>query len=385
VRRSAAVAEPALSSQVAATFTGRYRRTGGPICEFISKSVLPIHFTLLCLLGLFSVSGCDLDRDEGILMAAGSYGDLAVVVSDDDLRPLARPFLERLNAPVTFVIREESPYNIDVYGPAKWKLCRGYKNILFLVRWGDGGVVERKVADLTSPETLARMKEGQVGLVQRNDPFARYQFGLFVTAVDRNSLASLLNNNLDLIARLLEEQIRERIQRRFRHTGLQDELMTRYWQQYEFFMEIPREYRQNQVEPDGYPGIEWMQNAPSRGVTLAWRKAGDPTAALRDRDLLLAWRQEIGQAMHNEDIVDAGLTWSDADLGGLKCAKLEGSWASRVIDGGGPFRCYFIPDSERGRLFCLDTLVFSPGENKLPYFREMEAIAATFSLQRPHP
>jgi hypothetical protein len=317
-------------------------------------------------------------------MAAGSYGDIAVVLSDADLRPVAQPFLDQLNTPETFVIREEYPFAIDVYGPDKWKLCRGYKNILMVVRWGDGGPVEKKVSGLLSEETVQRMRDGHVGMVQRNDPFARYQFALIVGSVDRNSLASLLQNNIAEIRKLLDDQIRERIQRRFRHTGLHDELMTRYWQQYGFFIEIPREYRQTQVEPEGYPCFEWMRTGPSRGITLAWRQVADPVAKLDDPAYLVEWRREIGTKVHNEEIVDLGLQWSEVELGGQQALQLAGSWASQVIDGGGPFRCYFLADPAREQLYCLDTLVFIPGEDKLPYFREMQAIAATFSLTGPH-
>ena len=354
------------------------------ITEFFSTGTVKLAGATAGLLVVLSLTACNLDRDEGILMAAGSYGDLAVVLSHDDLRPAVAPFLQELNTPVTFVIRQEKPFNIDVYGPDKWKLCRGYKNILLIVRLGDGGPVEEKVADLLSNETITRLREGRIGMVQRHDPFARYQFALVVASSDRNSLASLLRNNRQQIGDLLAEQIRERIQRRFRHTGLQDDLMTRYWQQYGFFIEMPLEYRQTQVEPEGFAGIEWMRTKPSRGITLAWRQVADPVSRLDDDAYLSEWRREMGHKLHNEDIVDLGLEWSEAKLGDIPAKLLAGSWASQVIDGGGPFRCYFFADTARQRIFCLDTLVFVPGEDKLPYFREMQAIAATFSLTGPH-
>ena len=52
-----------------------------------------------------NVSG--IDRDKGIFMAAGSYGDLAVVLPDAAAEPLANRFLERFNIQRTFVIKPE--------------------------------------------------------------------------------------------------------------------------------------------------------------------------------------------------------------------------------------------------------------------------------------
>jgi len=318
-------------------------------------------------------------------MAAGSYGDIAVVLSDEDLRPAVQPLLNYLNTPVTFVITEENPYSIDIFGPDKMKISQGYKNIFFVLRWEDGGPVGKKVSRLLSKETLGRLRDGQGGFIQMNNPFARYQFSLIFTAHDRNSIASVMRRNREKIAEQLEKSIRERIQRRFRHTGLHENLMTRYWQKFEFFLEIPQEYRENQVLPEGFQGIEWTRNAPTRGISLAWRDVENIPAALQDQDWLLAWRQEMGHAMHNEEIVDVGLTWREIEFAGQPCVQLSGSWASLVIDGGGPFFSFFIGDTKRGRLYCLDILVFAPGMEKMPFMREMRAIAETFSLQRPHP
>ncbi len=318
-------------------------------------------------------------------MAAGSYGDLAVVLSDENLRAAVQPALDRLNQPVTFVIKEETPFNIDVFGPGKWELCRGYKNILFIVRWGDGTVVEKRIAGLLSPKNLARFQSGSGALVKLQDPFARYQFAIVVGASDRNTLASLLRGSVEQIGELIEQECSLRIQRRSRREGVREDLLASYWQRYRFLLEIPLTYRENQVEPAGFPGIEWIANGPTRGITLAWRSTDDPQGFLRDREALLDWRREIGLALHNEDLQDQTLQWNEETLGKLEAVKLTGAWASTKIAGGGPFRCFFLADPPAGRVFCLDLLVFAPGLAKMPFFREMQAVAGTFALELPHP
>ena len=67
------------------------------------------------------------------------------------------------------------------------------------------------------------------------------------------------------------------------------------------------------------------------------------------------------------------------------CVKLEGAWTSTVFAGGGPFWSFFLADPAGQRVICLDLLVFAPGEDKMNIFRRLEATAATFSFQRPHP
>jgi hypothetical protein len=332
---------------------------------------------------LLAGTGCQLDRNEAMLMAGGAYGDLAVVVSQDNLEPAVQPFLARLNQRVSFVIKEEMSYKVDVYRPDKWKLCKNFKNILFVVQWGAGGPVQKEVSHLLSDESLRQARGGH--LVQLNNPYARYQYVLVAVSPDRNMLASLLNRNVDEIRSGLEASSRDRIMQRFRHEGIAEDLVARNWNKYHFHLEIPRAYRQNQENPRGFPCIEWMRNAPSRGITLAWREEADPRTFLGDHDQLLAWRREMGEKVHDEELVAQSLAWSDTTVAGMPAVKLTGAWSGLEFAGGGPFWSLFVPDAQNGRVFCIDLLCYAPSEDKLPFFREMQAIASTFSVEAPQP
>jgi hypothetical protein len=221
--------------------------------------------------------------------------------------------------------------------------------------------------------------------VQIDEPYATYQFALVVASTDRNSLLSILSSSAERIRNTIEDKNRQRLQRRFRQKGLDETLMNAYWRQFGFLLEIPGEYRENQSQPGGFPAIELMLNAPSRGITVAWTEHDDPVSALDDRDFLLAFRQRVGAAVHNEDVAPAPQVWSRGRLGENDAVKLEGSWTSNSFDGGGPFWSYFVPDPRGGRVFCIDLLAYAPGMDKMVFFRRMEAVAATFSLERPHP
>lgn len=330
-------------------------------------------------------TGCGFDSEKGILMAAGSYGDLAVVLSDDSLRPLAGRFLSEMNLEKTFVIKPETLFKPDFYGPGKWKLCKGYKNALFLVRIGDGGGAEKAARKLMSSEAWERLTAGGGGIVKVIDPWSTYQQVVIVASRDRNSLGSILNKNAEKIRNLFEDSNRERILRRNRYDGLNTAQMDAYWDRYGIFLEIPAEYLQNQLEPDGYPGLELMRKGPSRGISLAWMKSDDPAALLGNQDSLVELRRLMGDKLHGEEIIPSSFVWSPAQIQGVESVKLEGAWTSNKFSGGGAFWCYFIPDPHRGRLFCLDLLVYAPGMDKMNFFRRMDAVASTFSTRRPQP
>ncbi|MGD9547985.1 MAG: DUF4837 family protein [Candidatus Krumholzibacteriia bacterium] len=336
---------------------------------------------LLCLVA----AGCGMEKDKGIFMAAGSYGDLAVVYSEDGLEPLARDFESRLGDLTTFVIKAEPRFNTDLYPAGKWELARGYKNAVFLVHLGQGGEAEKAVRGLLSAEAWDQLGTGQGGMVQRHDPWSTYQLLVVVASRDRNSLSSLLRQNMDRIRDTIENSNRERIQRRNRYDGLETRLMNVYWERFGFYLEIPATYRQNQLDTGVHPGIELMQNSPSRGITITWEAVDDPVGVLEDPEFLIGMRRAIGERLHDEELPEESLMWDEGGLPGVGGKKLTGSWTSTSFAGGGPFWCYFIADPAGRRVFCIDLLVYAPGMDKMGFFRRMEAVAATFALERPQP
>lgn len=339
----------------------------------------------LMLAATLLFGGCGFDKNKGIFMAAGSYGDLAVVVSSDEIRPIADRFLAGFNITSTFIIKEEPHFNPDVFTPANSDLAKGYKNSLFIIRIGDGGDAEKAARKHISKEAWEKLKSGGGGIVQLNDPWSSYQLAIVVASRDRNSLGSILANNTERIRDLFEQSNRERILRRNRYEGLNTLLINANWDRFGFFMEVPGQYAQNQLQPGGFPGLEMMRNAPSRGISVSWLETDDPAWLLAEQEALLMMRQEMGRKLHNEDVVPESVFWSEAEIGGTACVKLEGAWNSRKFAGGGAFWTYFIPDAQSGRVFCVDLLVYAPGMDKMQFFRQMNAVASTFSTQQPQP
>lgn len=347
------------------------------------RRILVLPGLLLLSAMALLIGACGIDKEQGILMAAGSYGDLAVLMPDDESRPMVDRFLSHFNANHTFVIKEEPAFTPDVFGPGNRDLAEGYKNVLMLVVLGDGGKVTKEARKVVSRGSWQKMEEAGGGIVRVNDPWSTYQLAVVVAARDRNSLGSVLIRNADNLRGIFEKSNRERILRRNRYDGLNEQLMNSLWQRFGIMLEMPQVYTGNQSEPDGFPGVEIMRSGPSRGITVSWQESEDPAASLSDRELLLDMRSRMGTAMHDEDLVPSTFVWSDAEIGGVACVKLEGAWNSRRFAGGGPFWCYFIPDPARQRLFCLDLLVFAPGMDKMVFFRRMDAIASTFATERP--
>ncbi len=339
--------------------------------------------TATAALVVLVAAGCGLDKEKAILMAAGSYGDLAVVVNDDAMKPMARQFLSRFNTQTTFVIKTETNFKPDVFGPAEWEFGKGYKNALFLIHIGAGSGAEKQVRKHISKEAWQRISAGGGGVVKIKDPWSTYQLLIVVASRDRNSLGSLLNRNRDSIAELFDNGNRDRILRRNRHDGLKLDLMDLYWRDLGFFLEIPGEYSQNQYRPDGYPGLELMRNGPSRGISVSWLETANPVRDLANFGLLTRLREQMGTKLHDEEILPETFVWDETNIGDVIAVKLEGAWTSNKFVGGGPFWSFFVPDTDRGRIYCVDLLVYAPGMDKMDFFRRMASVASTFSTKGP--
>jgi hypothetical protein len=348
------------------------------------RRVIPVFFLVLLL--TLILSGCGFDENKGIFMAPGSYSDLAVVVSSESLSPLANRFLDVLNTSKTFVIKEETNFIPDFYLPERWDLAKGYKNSIFLVRIGDGGPVEGAIRKSLPRETWERLAKGGGGVVKLNDPWASYQLAVVVASRDRNNLGSLLTKNTQQIREIFAKSSQERILRRNRYEGLNTPVMDDHWNRFGFFMEVPLDFERIQFLPDGYPGIELMKTGPSRGITVSWR---DWPAAWSDlgehKEELLALRTEMGERLHQEEIHPETLIWSEEELGNNPCLRLEGAWTGRKFSGGGAFWSFFVADPVKGRVYCIDLLVYAPGMDKMNFFRHLEAIASTFTTSAPQP
>ena len=337
---------------------------------------------------LMSVGGCGGSaEDEPIFSSVGSYGDVAVVTSSPELYEAATTFLDRLSPDVTFVIQKEETYRFHHYSGKEWKSGRNYRNLLFLVRWGDGGPVEKEIKSLIRPESLERLTAGSGGVLTLRDPYFRNQLATIAISSDRNQLASLLMRNVTALADTLEADILRRMAKDARREGINEDAIHRDWYRYGFWFEIPRSFKNNQFEPGGFPGAEWLATSAegtADGLTYAWLESSDPAALLDDRDALLEFRRTIGTTMHDDsDLHELSLTWSEEIVAGRSARRLDGAWTSRKASVGGPFRSYFLPIPERGTILCIDLLVYAPNREKMDDMRRLRAIVETLSFNAP--
>ncbi len=339
--------------------------------------------TALLFFGVL-LAGCQQAGRETIISAVGSYGEIAVITTDVELVPALETFQERLAPAETFVIKEEATYRFHHFQDKRWRDGRNYRNLIFACRWGAGGPVQGAVERLLNREALERLTSGRGGVVTVRDPYFRNQLAFVAVARDPNALVRVLNDRVAALRDTLRRDIDQRIVRDNRRQGLLPGIVERAWSAFGFVIELPAVFSENQARPDGFPGVEWLRtDGATRGLTVSWEDAPAPAAALDDRAFLAAMRARLGEAMHAEEIDTGSLAWSRETVAGRPAVKLAGNWASRRVEVGGPFWCYFVADEAHGRVYCLDLLVYAPDKEKMDYFRRLRALLETFSTTAP--
>lgn len=330
------------------------------------------------------LAGCNGEGRDSIISAVGSYGDIAVILSDPELAPPLADFREALAPEHTFVIKQEAEYRFQTFEPRHWKDGRNYRNLLIVCRWGSGGQVQSAVEHLLPDDRLQGLVTGRGGVVIVRDPYFRNQLAIVAVARSPNDLVRVLNAQVPALRDTLARDIDRRILSDNRRQGLLPGVALSAWRRFGVAIELPDVFHENQTRPDGFPGVEWIRtDGTTRGLTVSWDDVADPGTRLADRAALADMRTRLGDALHSESLDPDSFEWTTETVHGLPAVKLAGNWSSRRVGAGGTFWCYFVADPDRSRIYCFDLLVYAPNKDKMDDFRRLRALLESIDFAEP--
>ncbi len=138
-----------------------------------------------------------------------------------------------------------------------------------------------------------------------------------------------------------------------------------------FTLRVPRGYALR-VRPAQRAALLLEEGPPARLLRIRALAPGEQEDARSARASLARLFRPNERTL---DLADPLLT-PDAMAGAVR--QMHGRWEDEVVSAAGPFRFYEV---KRGaRRFQVDLAVFAPGRPKLPYLRELHAIAETLAL-----
>ncbi|MBM3329182.1 MAG: DUF4837 family protein [Calditrichaeota bacterium] len=307
--------------------------------------------------------------------SSGEPGGL-VVVADEFDRPVIRGAVER-----TFGREIETPQG-EPHFRIEWIDAgrigdRSRSPILLMAATTDGeGPTAEMVRKMLTGSVAEGVAAGDYLVFRREDPWARDQLLLMLVGRSRRELGDRAGAWCDSLYRWAYDFEMRRTTRSLFRRGEQTALAAELERRYGFRLRIQHDYLLAE-ENDSLQFVRLLRHYPDRWLTVAW---GDlDSLTLLTPLFVFDRRRTIGNTFLDPVVqYEERMRADRSRLGNRDAILIRGLWATVDPTGGGPFFSYAIADSSRNRYYIIDGAVFAPGEPKMPFLWQLDAIARTF-------
>jgi len=295
--------------------------------------------------------------------AEGGSRDLTLVTSLPPDAPevlLLRAVLER----PAIRIEDETAYTVRMASPSDARVYRA-RTVLFL---GHGAL-----RDLPEPlRPLSRLRGGDgFPFAFATDVWLRGQAVGLLWAESRARLLPLIQEHQNRLYSELDRATFATVRSRLLalpHDSRAEERLRRVLG---FGMRVPRGY-ELRIDPGSQAALLLDPGPPARLLRVA-----PVRGEVRGQDLTRT-RAALARAFrpHERTLQETDPTLTPGELRGAR-RQIHGRWEDSDVSAAGPFRFYEVARGEKR--YYVDLAVFAPGRPKLPYLRELQAIAETLS------
>ena len=322
-----------------------------------SRAVL----TLSCLALIFAASilGCG-----GRPFAEGGSREITIVTSLPHDSPevlLLRAILERQ----AIRIEDEAVYEMRLAAPEDARAYRA-RTVIFLA-YGSSEKIQKPLRPLA--DLLSKSRDSYVF---SPDVWLRGQAVGLIWSQSREGLMPALEHGQNRLFQELDRAVFSTVRARLLAMPRDLEVERRLERVAGYGLRVPRGYELF-IEPRTRATLLLDEGPPTRLLRVA------PVGAFAIADMRRARTMLVRQFRPNErtlDLVEPTLT-PDEFAGAVR--EIHGRWEDAVVSAAGPYRFYEVVRG--GSRFYVDLAVFAPGRSKLPYLRELQAIAETLTAQ----
>lgn len=340
---------------------------------------MPLRFTKKSISLIFTaflytfLSSCQ------IKSVSGGEPGTVVIIADEWDRPILQPFISRTFAQEIMTPQVEHHFTILWRDATQLGELTRYPIIIMAGHLEGDGPTARMLKQMIKGEVEEGVRKGELGVFRKKDPWARKQLLLVITGSNRRQLGENLMRYSDSlyhwayqfeISRLITDMFS-----RGEQVKLERELEFRYG----FTFRIQHDYIMAE-ENDTLQYWRLLRHHPERWIMVAW---GD----LPPNDTLTAqmvWerRKQLGLTFYDPVLIlDEYLTVKRTRFQDHPSILIRGLWTTVDPTGGGPFFSYAFADTIKKHYYIIDGAVFAPGEWKMPYLWQVDAIAHTFRFK----
>ncbi len=347
-----------------------------------------LYILLVCLLWMFSCTIEESDSGGGLPVARGATGEIVLVMDSsawsgrlgDEIRETFMKAMPGLPQPEPYYdLRYVNPFKLN-------KVLRNSKNMLYVATLDNENPGGRRIKSYFTESSLEKIRQDtDLFMYPKKNEFARGQELLYLFGNTEEELINNLEKNRERVRSFFGIIERDRIQKDLYKANEERGIMQGLLQKHNFYIRVPFAYDLVPLE-DSVENFAWIRQLGQEvdKSVIVYYQDYTSEAAFHP-DSILALRNEVTKK-YIADSKEVYMVMQDhmpvsfdtVSFHGKFAVEARGLWKLNNNSMGGPFLSYTFVDEELGRLYYIEGFVYSPGQEKRPFIREMDAILNTF-------
>lgn len=353
-------------------------------------SCLHAPLRLFLILAVAAVSGCGGGDHRPV--ATGKEGVITVVMNDSVWGgPVGDAVREQLGKPVLTYPLPEPAFDLEQFDLTRselfQKVIRKRKYILFAASLDENSNVAKYIRSGLSDSTLARIRAGESGVMQRPDAWYRKQLVVYAIAPTPKDLVEKITERGEDLRYVFNQATRERLTDRMFERMEQTDLEERLMDNHDFAVDVQYDYfiaqdtmnfiRMRRVLSDTWREMffYYIENGDPNIITQDWVLA--TRDSLTERFVRGTWDSSYVEIDRRRPI-----TFENINFLGRYGFETRALWHMTKDAMGGPVLNYTFYDEKQRRIYMIDGMVFAPNFDKREFLRQVEAIAYTFRTRQ---
>lgn len=326
------------------------------------------------------LTSCDTRKD-----AVGSE-DKILVVADSTEWLMLQDSLRGVFEKIRLTPQPEKIFTLQKVEANNLAKIKHWKNILLVGTLQTSGPIGSLLDNALDSEAKKRVEQDSAFVFVQNNSWAINQILMVLVARDLETLNRRLSVEKALLFKIFDNQVNKVIQGQMYRLKEQKELNTQLQKKYGWHVRVQHDYFI--ALEDDTNKVVWLrrfgmgESGSQRWMLVHWIDAADP-ALIEDPQWIINLRNQLTAKYYQGDQVRPEFSSSEIiNFLDRRAMRVDGLWENNTVMVGGPFRTLVFYEESDGRIYMIDLAVLAPGEKKLPFMRQLDIMAHTFTTHQ---
>ena len=333
--------------------------------------------TLVVAVVLF-LGGMSCDRKPPTM---GSYNNIIVLCDKDVWKSVEDELTEALEIEI-LTPQPEVAFKLVQREPESITDLKRYRNLLLVGALDTPGTTKNLFDQMLSPENRASIEKGENIIFQKPDAWARDQLLGVVVAKDVATLEEKIIQEKQRLFDMFDLHTKNVLTKSLYTGHEKKDVANGILKKHGWTVDIPLDYVLAVDSLDAR--FVWLRRLnPQRWFSVYYEQVDDPS--LLSKEWIMEKRNQFAKDFLSGDVIvendSIKVKEKTVDFNNRYAIQLDGIWENTELVLGGPFRSYGFYNKADERIYIVDIAVYAPGERKLPFMKQLEAMAFTFKTK----